>query len=167
MIAGGLTAGLAAGVVGGLASFVPRPMAAILVLACAALACVVDAAGSASRLPQNGRQVPKEIDRRGPVVAALQFGFELGTGARTYVTSAAPYAALAAVVFLGDVPAAMSAGFGFGMGRAAMTTLRFVSRDVDAWDRLLARRIRAIALASTVCAALAVSGLVVLETRSF
>jgi transposase-like protein len=38
-----------------------------------------------------GRQVPQDVFARGLYRAALQFGFEMGTGVRTYVPATTPY----------------------------------------------------------------------------
>jgi hypothetical protein len=43
------------------------------------------------RLPENRRQVPQIVFAKGRSRAALQFGFEMGTGVRTYVTATSPF----------------------------------------------------------------------------
>ncbi len=86
------------------------------------------------RLPQRSRLVPITVFRLGPVFGPLEFGIEMGTGIRTYVSSAAPYAVVAAVLLTADSLDAVLAGIGFGLGRAIMTTASVVSRDVAAWD---------------------------------
>jgi hypothetical protein len=87
------------------------------------------------RLPQRRRLVPITVFRFGPVFGALEFGIEMGSGLRTYVSSAAPYAVVAAALLTADSLDAVLAGIGFGLGRATMTTASVVSRDPDAWDR--------------------------------
>jgi hypothetical protein len=92
-----------------------RFAAAVLLLA----AHAIDALGLP--LPQNRRQVPRDIFGKGPLRAGLQFGFEMGTGARTYVTSVAPYAVAAGVLLLAPpFNHALLAGVGFGLGRWAV-----------------------------------------------
>jgi hypothetical protein len=94
------------------------------------------------RLPSAHRQVPREVFDNGPYASALQFGVELGTGVRTYLPSAVPYALLAAVLLLQpSFPAALLAGACFGLGRAAMTLSRTASADAGTWDALLRRRL--------------------------
>lgn len=69
-------------------------------------------------LPQNRRQVPQSVFYRGIAHASARFGFELGTGVRTYVPTSAPYALASAIVLL-DLGTGLAtlAGLGFGLGR--------------------------------------------------
>lgn len=90
------------------------------------------------RLPQNARQVPERIVEAGPRFGALQFGLEMGTGMRTYLTSAAPYALLALVALVAGPTEFLAAGAGFGGGRALMTLARNGHPQPPEWDRLLA-----------------------------
>lgn len=102
-------------------------------------------------LPQNKRQVPQTVFREGPLRAALQFGFELGTGLRTYLPTTAPYISAFAVWLLTpDFVAAVFAGLCFGLGRAARALLRYLSSDVEEWDRLMARRLDLIVHTSSI-----------------
>lgn len=96
------------------------------------------------RLPQRRRLVPITVFRFGPVLGALEFGLEMGTGLRTYISSAAPYAVAAAALLTADSLDAVMAGIGFGLGRAVMTTSSVLSRDAAAWDRRWANRSRTI-----------------------
>ena len=51
---------------------------------------------------------------------AFRFGFELGTGVRTYIPSTAPYILLLVIVATNPpLGLALAAGLGFGVGRAA------------------------------------------------
>lgn len=70
-------------------------------------------------LPESRRQIPAEVFGGSLVRGAYRFGFELGTGVRTYVPSPAPYILLLAV-FLARLTLAdaLLVGFGFGVGRA-------------------------------------------------
>ena len=71
------------------------------------------------RLPEARRQIPSQVFGGGLVRGAYRFGLELGTGLRTYVPSAAPYVLLLAVlVGRFTLATALSAGLGFGVGRA-------------------------------------------------
>jgi hypothetical protein len=96
------------------------------------------------QLPQRRRLVPITVFRLGPIFGPLEFGIEMGTGFRTYVSSVAPYAVVAAAILTAGSLDALVAGVGFGLGRAAMTTASVLSRDVTAWDRKWAVRGRAI-----------------------
>jgi hypothetical protein len=96
------------------------------------------------RLPQRRRLVPFAVFRLGPIFGPLEFGVEMGTGLRTYVSSAAPYAVVAAALLTAESLDALAAGVGFGLGRAAMTTASVLSRDTSAWDRQWADHARVI-----------------------
>ncbi|CUR62560.1 membrane hypothetical protein [metagenome] len=70
---------------------------------------------------------------RGPTYGALQFGFEMGTGLRTFMTSVLPHAiALCALFFLPTADAVL-AGFGFGAGRAAVPLARAIPGNEPGW----------------------------------
>ena len=70
-------------------------------------------------LPENKRQIPAHIFGQPPTRAAMNFGFQLGTGVRTYVPVPAPYV-LPLLLLVGWVPlgVAVSLAVGFGFGRA-------------------------------------------------
>jgi hypothetical protein len=70
-------------------------------------------------LPEARRQIPAEVFGGGLVRGAWRFGFELGTGVRTYVPSPAPYLVLL-VVLLGHLTlgATLLIALGFGLARA-------------------------------------------------
>lgn len=93
-------------------------------------------------VPQSARQVPRTVFERGVLPAALQFGFELGTGARTYVTATTPYIVGAAIILhFANLSAAVAAGLGFGAGRALMPSIRAMSGAEESWDLRLRNRI--------------------------
>jgi hypothetical protein len=66
----------------------------------------------------------------GGLAGVFQFGFELGTGVRTYLPTAAPHV-LALLLLLGTVslPESLAAGVGFGVGRGALQLLTAMSSD--------------------------------------
>jgi hypothetical protein len=108
------------------------------------------------RLPQNARQIAREVLQRNVLRGALQFGFELGTGVRTFVSATAPYVVAAAILLAGlGIWAALATGLGFGLGRAVTTWSRYLARDPSSWDRMLAERMRLL----TVGTSLAIAGL--------
>lgn len=73
----------------------------------------------AKQLPEARRQIPAEVFRGGIVRGAMRFGFEMGTGVRTYSPSPAPYL-LALAILMGTLPLGhvLLLGLGFGFGRA-------------------------------------------------
>jgi hypothetical protein len=82
-------------------------------------AVLYEAGVVAVHLPENRRLVPEYVFAKGRTLGALQFGFELGTGVRTYVPAVAPYVlAVALVLVSSDVTEPVAAAFGFAAGRA-------------------------------------------------
>ncbi len=156
LLSGGLLSGLVLGLLSGLA----QPLAATwrypAIVALAVLGLLRDAGIVRIPVPQNARQVPQEVLRRDMLRGALQFGFELGTGVRTYVSASAPYV-LALAVLLGGQSLWVAAltGLGFGAGRATTPLIRLASGAVEDWDAGLRRRVRIIAVLA--CAAAAVA----------
>lgn len=98
-------------------------------------------------LPEARRQVPRSIFQKPIMEAAIQFGFEMGTGARTYLTSSTPYvAAVAVFLFAPSYAAAAITGVGFGAGRAGMPLARWASGLGQLWDENLTHYWKPIAL---------------------
>ncbi|MFI6822712.1 hypothetical protein ACIBJE_17425 [Micromonospora sp. NPDC050187] len=103
------------------------------------------------RLPQNARQVPQDVLQRNPRRGALQFGFEMGTGVRTYVSSSAPYVLAAALLLVGQrLEVVVLAGVGFGVGRAFTPLTRRAAGSGDRWDADLRVRLRTITVTGSV-----------------
>ncbi|HXM54407.1 MAG TPA: hypothetical protein VOB72_03385 [Candidatus Dormibacteraeota bacterium] len=133
-----------------------------------AAACVVllhESGRLGFSLPQNKRLVPESVFRLGRHLGPFAFGVEMGTGARTYLPSALPYAAAAAVLLLASVPAAVSAGAGFGLGRALMTTANLRYSADNRWDELWLRRPRQLASMMALAFAASLSAVAVVATR--
>jgi hypothetical protein len=97
-------------------------------------------------LPENRRLVPESVFRFGRHLGPLQFGIEMGTGARTYLPSGLPYVGAVAVLLIASVPAALSAGAGFGLGRALMTMSNLRYSTDNRWDGEWLRHRRTLAL---------------------
>lgn len=94
--------------------------------------------------PAANRQVPSAVIGRGSVLGPAQFGFEMGTGARTFMPTPLPFIALTAATILFGFAPALITGLAFGLGRAAMTTARYYSRRPAIWDARLDKHLRAI-----------------------
>ncbi|QDY77273.1 hypothetical protein [Streptomyces qinzhouensis] len=86
------------------------------------------------RMPQNARLVPSDIVVRTDGSGALQFGFEMGTGLRTFVPSHLPYAAISVLLFAGPWWATPLGGLAFALGRALMVSSSVRSGDASVWD---------------------------------
>jgi hypothetical protein len=83
-------------------------------------------------LPEARRQIPAEVFGGGLVRGAYRFGFELGTGVRTYIPSPAPYLLLlTALVGQLRLGTALLIALGFGLGRALplMIQVSFANRE--------------------------------------
>lgn len=156
---GALLSALVLWVVSGLATPVPATVRHGIVVALAAAGVLRDAGVVRFPLPQNARQVPQTVLTGDVARGSLQFGFEMGTGVRTYVSSTVPYVLVAALLLTAPgFLTAVAAGAGFGLGRALTPTARYAARDGEAWDAVLHEHLRAIKVVSglAVTAALAV-----------
>ena len=141
---------LSVGVLAFLGSFtlwIPTRVVIILLGAATVVAAFRDLSWVRLPLPQNQRLVPRTAIRKRPHLVALQFGFELGTGVRTYLNATAPYLlALAVLLARPSLDGVLLAAAGFGLGR----TLGFLfhacgsERVADIEDRLRANPAKAL-----------------------
>ena len=139
-ISGGLLSSVTLAALGGLVAPIPAALRGAAVACIALTAGLRDLGLCTVALPENRRIIPHDLFRSHPWRAAAQFGFELGTGLRTYVSSSAPYVLAAALLLLApSVQAAAVAGAAFGLGRAAMVWMRFAAPDATRWDDRLTR----------------------------
>lgn len=154
---GALTSALFAILLSGVASPLPRVWALGLMVLFAGAAVLRDAGVINFWLPQNERQVPQEVFVPGRFRGALRFGYEMGTGVRTYMTSTAPFVVLFGVVLLGNGRiVALAAGLGFGLGRALMPLSRYLSQARESWDAALVAQLPWIVPASTLACSVGV-----------
>ncbi len=140
LVLGGALMGLLLGSVGALAgAILPRWLSLGVWLLAAAVIAGAELAGKRLPLPQNARAVPQEIITSGTVSGPLQFGFEMGTGVRTFMPSGVPHIAAIGLLLTGSPLIGLVAGVGFGLGRVAMTVTRGASPDPRGWDAHLFR----------------------------
>ena len=156
---GGATTGLVLGSLGALLPSLP-------VLLLAGTACVLAAAVDLlpGPLPVGRRQVDERwLGRYRGWVYGAGFGYQLGLGVVTVVTSAATFAVLALALLTQSPSAGLLVGAVFGGARALPSLLL---RRVDTWAqlRLLAARLEARArdVSRATAAALAIGGAVLL-----
>lgn len=164
LITGGITSAAVLSVASGIVSPLPAAAASGLITACVLAALLREFKLLRFRLPENQRLVPQEIFANHPLLAFSQFGFEMGTGIRTYVPATAPYLLAAMIVLLGPpLPLAVLAGVGFGLGRAAMPASRSLRGSGAEWDGRLRRQIGIIQKTAILALAVAAAVLVVNE----
>ncbi len=114
---GGATTGAAAAVIGlGVGAVVPHPVAVMVLGSVALAAAACERTGRA--LPSIPRQVDENWlnEYRGWVYGA-GFGFQLGAGVLTFITSAAVYVMVFAAVLVASPAAAVGIGVVFGLTR--------------------------------------------------
>jgi hypothetical protein len=106
-----------------------------MILLVAALALVDDLDIAHVPRPQAARQIPRSVFDRRATRAAGSFGFEMGTGVRTYVTAAAPYIAAAGLLLVaGGWGDALIVGAAFGLARGWLPVSRSLALDANLWD---------------------------------
>jgi hypothetical protein len=118
-------------------ALVPAPVRQVLLGAAAAVVLGREVGLWWFRVPENARLVPEDVQHLGEW-GALQFGFEMGTGMRTYSPSALPHLALLAVVLVVPFPAASAVAAGFAGGRLAMPVLSNAWSDDGSWSQVWA-----------------------------
>lgn len=136
---GAVLVAFVAAVVGALPqAVVPAPVRWVVFGALAVVVLLREVGVLRLRVPENARLVSEDVQHLREW-GALQFGFEMGTGMRTYSPSALPHLALLAVVLVVPFPAAFALAAGFAAGRLAMPLLsNGWSNDGD-WTRVWAR----------------------------
>ena len=132
-----------------------------------AVACFVliggELFGRSLPLPQNHRQIPRHIATQDYRYGPLKFGFEMGTGVRTYLPSSVPHSAAVCLALLGsgDVTAAACLGAGFAAGRALLAHA-LVRQDASvAWWAALTTRARLVGTLCALSASTCIAGLVI------
>ncbi|MCG5212085.1 hypothetical protein [Streptosporangium sp. KLBMP 9127] len=147
-----------AAVAGGVVqSLLPAPLR-LAVLGLLAAAVLLREAGLISLpVPENRRLVPEHVLNRGRLAGGIQFGFEMGTGMRTYSPSALPHLVLAALVLAVPLPGALAAGTGFAAARWIMAAVSMAHSDDGSWTTLWHANQRFLALATATATATALT----------
>ena len=126
-VAGAATGGMCLGVIGALLSLVlgAHGDARLVVIALAALvAASSDACVGGFALPTHRRQVNERwLDQYRPWVYGGGFGWQIGTGLATYITTAAVYLLVVVVAIGGSPMLAIAGGLVFGTTRGAAVLL--------------------------------------------
>ena len=148
-VAAGALLGAVLGLVGwvaGVESWVTRPATAVAVSVLAVLALAADAARGRVALPGVRRQVNEDWLRRyRGWVYGVGFGFQLGLGLATIVTTASVYLVCVLAFLAATVPAGALIGGVFGLARGVVifamapvhgpAQLRTAHRRLQAWNR--------------------------------
>ncbi len=144
-VAGSYLAGAVAGacvsasgllVLGGLVSPIPGEIRNVVAIGLIVLLMLHTAGVLCLDLPQRKYQIPRETFGPSPARAAFRFSFELGTGMRTYITAASPYAIATLILLhspngLQDAAAsAAAAAVGYGTGRSIVVVSQLLRRTI-------------------------------------
>ena len=142
----------------------PHEIRTALIACLAILMLARDAGYVQLRLPENRRLIPIEVFYPDERSGSIQFGFELGTGVRTYLSASAPYL-LGVFLFLGlaeSLLVAILSATGFALGRW-LTIVGFVwSGGSRAWRHSAVPRSRGFHVGTAAAAAAAALWLSVL-----
>ncbi|GAA2415182.1 hypothetical protein [Nonomuraea africana] len=151
LLLGASTVAFVAGVLGGVVQALVPASVRLGALALLAAAVLARETGLVSfRVPENRRLVPEHVLNKGRVVGGMQFGFEMGTGMRTYSPSAQPHLVLAAMVLALPFGGTLAAGVGFGLARWAMAAASMAHSDDGSWTAAWHRNQRPLAVATAV-----------------
>lgn len=150
LLLGGTLTAAVVWLLSGLSAPLPAPARTAAILALAGLGAAREAGLVSVPLPQNARQIPQEVLQAHLRRGALQFGFELGTGVRTYVPATAPYVLALGLLLVHEDPlTTVLAGTYFGAGRALSALLTYLARD-EHRDAALAVRMPAVKTATAI-----------------
>ncbi|MBY8871119.1 hypothetical protein K7640_04575 [Micromonospora sp. PLK6-60] len=102
--------------------------------------------------------MPESVTYRGAELGAFQFGFEMGTGMRTYSPSALPHLVLAGLVLVVPFGGALLAAAGFALGRWVMAAASVHYDEDGYWSEVWDAHRRL--LAGTLTLSIALAGVV-------
>lgn len=155
---GGLSTGLALGVLSGLVSPVPETVRLGLFAVVVVGLVLLDLLTPALPVPQRRELIPQEVFQRGMARGGFLFGLEYGCGWRTLVPSAASYLAAAFVLLL-VLPLgwAVLLGAAFGASRS-LAVLQYVLVGAPGWQDFLARHSRLLERTGSVLTAVLLLG---------
>jgi hypothetical protein len=120
--------------------FIPLQARAIAVLVIALSLAILEVVGRPPRLPSRARQVPRLVSTYDNRFGPFSFGFEMGTGVRTYATSTLPHIAVISLTLLGTLFTAAAVAIGFAAGRACLAWLLVrADASLEWWARLKAQ----------------------------
>lgn len=134
--------GLLLAVIGGFASWVEEIIRLWVFWGVGLGLVMYDLWATRVRLWQAARQIPQDIFISDLRWAAIRFGFEYGTGLRTFLTSAAPYILACAVILIGVLPlTGLILGAAFGLGRS-FSLFQYQVKKKKNWQETVQRQAR-------------------------
>lgn len=141
-LTGGAITGLLLAVIGGFVSWIEAPIRLWMFWGVGLGLVIYDLRASRVQLWQTARQIPQEVFTSDLRWAACRFGFEYGTGLRTFLTSAAPYILACAVIMNGVLPlTGLVLGAAFGVGRS-FSLLQYQVKKKENWQDAVQRQAR-------------------------
>lgn len=141
-LTGGAITGLLLTVVGGLVSWIDGTIRLGAFLVGGMGLVIYDLCVSRVQLVQAARQIPQEVFISDLRWAASRFGFEYGTGLRTFLTSSAPYILGCAVILAEVRPlTGFAVGSAFGFGRS-FSLLQYQVKKKENWQEAVQRQAR-------------------------
>ncbi|MDX3104766.1 hypothetical protein [Nonomuraea angiospora] len=150
---GATSVAVVAAALGGVVQSLLPPAVRLVPLGLVALAVLLREAGVITLpVPENKRLVPEHVLHRGRVFGGVQFGFEMGTGMRTYSPSALPHLVLLAVLLAVPFSGALAAAAGFAAARWIMAAASIAHSDDGSWSALWSDNRRLLAVATAVAA---------------
>lgn len=162
LVVGASATAVVAWVIGGFFEPVPERVRAMLGLGAVAVFASRDLGIISFPLPQRAAQIPQEVLFANPGRASIQFGFEFGSGLRTFVTTSMPYLLLFSLWMTQvSVVQYLAAAVGFGVGRSFLTVYRlFGPRDPELFAGVVARAAVVLKAVSIVCGGVLAAALV-------
>jgi hypothetical protein len=147
---GATSVAVVAGVFGGIVQSLLPPVVRLALLGLVAGAVLLRETGLIKLpVPENKRLVPEHVLQRGRVFGGIQFGFEMGTGMRTYSPSSLPHLVLVAIVLVVPFSGALAAAGGFAAARWIMAAASIAHSDDGSWSELWSSNRRVLAIATT------------------
>jgi hypothetical protein len=145
---GATTVAAVAAILGGIVQSILPPIFRWVPFFIVVLAVFARELGVASfPIPENKRLVPESVTYRGAEAGGFQFGFEMGTGMRTYSPSALPHLVLAGIFLVVPFGGALLAAAGFALGRWAMAAASVGYDEDGSWSDVWAAHRRLLAMA--------------------
>ena len=149
LLVGAATSALLIIITGGLVEIMPLVWREMIFISTVTVAVVSQVLYPSRRHPDINRQVPNHVFAHSEKSGTVRFGFELGLGWRTKLTTLAPQVMAVGLILLPvTTNHVMLACLGFGCGRFIHLGSRLWHGGGHTWDERLTRRNRLMPLSS-------------------